>query len=244
MIPACTVVNVSEQCSSWLLNLIHAQHATTNTFSISTKYFNAQVRLQHVTEAAAESCAFTETEALLLYGGQGTKASLAAADKVWSRAKEHGPPVCLLIVDSTTEKVDDAATQVSRTDLLAWCLTNQFELVECDETAEEEEEEGELVGKDRIMEALRSHTWSSMELLEPTDSASAKRDDTKEEEKMVEASMNSFESLFADLALMKEKAEGMSAGDRRVYAEQVAMAFYAAMGGSDDDEVEDDGTDD
>ena len=119
--------------------------------------------------------------------------------------------------------------------------------MECDETAEEEEE-GELVGKDRIMEALRSHTWSSMELLEPTDSASPEEKDDdkkqKEEEKKVEASMNSFESLFADLALMKEKAEGMSAGDRRVYAEQVAMAFYAAMGGSDDDEVEDDGTDD
>ncbi len=51
----------------------------------------------------------------------------------------------------------------------------------------------------------------------------------------LEANMDSFESLFAQLASMKEKSSNLSPADRKLYAEQVAMSFYAAMGSSDDE---------
>ena len=47
--------------------------------------------------------------------------------------------------------------------------------------------------------------------------------------------MDSFESLFAQLASMKEKSSNLPPADRKLYAEQVAMSFYAAMGISDDE---------
>lgn len=50
--------------------------------------------------------------------------------------------------------------------------------------------------------------------------------------------METFESLFSELASMKEKSSSLPSAERRAYAEKVAMAFYAALGGSDD-ELED-----
>ena len=109
-------------------------------------------------------------EALLLYC-EATKHSLQLADQVWTRLnKESAPEVRVCIVDTTKEKAE-TDTDLSRTEIMSWCLGRQFELVECDEVAEGEDEEvggiADLVGKDRIVEALRSHTWSTMKLLSP-----------------------------------------------------------------------------
>ena len=58
--------------------------------------------------------------------------------------------------------------EASRTAILEWCLTNQFELIETD--IEEDEEElddfSDKEGKARIASALKAHTWSNLELLE------------------------------------------------------------------------------
>ncbi|XP_038077867.1 alpha- and gamma-adaptin-binding protein p34-like [Patiria miniata] len=47
----------------------------------------------------------------------------------------------------------------------------------------------------------------------------------------------SFEGLFARMAAMKERAAGLSGEERKRYAEKVAVSFWKALGG-DDDEVE------
>ena len=139
-------------------------------FTVQTKYFNADIQLNHfshsqLSEVDPEPC-LSSTEALLLYC-EGTKDSFQRAEKVWSRVKEFSPAVCLCIVDSTKDKAE-SETELTRTDIMSWCLSNQFELVECDEVVEEAVGDIEdKVGKDRILEALRSHTWSSMELLPP-----------------------------------------------------------------------------
>lgn len=45
----------------------------------------------------------------------------------------------------------------------------------------------------------------------------------------------SFEELFQKLAAMKERASSLPANERKEYAEKVAMAFWRAMGGSEDE---------
>ncbi|GFS84159.1 alpha- and gamma-adaptin-binding protein p34 [Nephila pilipes] len=47
----------------------------------------------------------------------------------------------------------------------------------------------------------------------------------------------SFDALFSRFASMKEKASGLTGEDRKKYAEKVAVAFWRAMGG-DEDEIE------
>ena len=75
-----------------------------------------------------------------------------------------------LLIIHTIDKEGD----VTRTEIMSWCLNNHFELVECDEVAEDDCSDGDdsggivdIVGKARILEALKSHTWSTMELVEP-----------------------------------------------------------------------------
>ncbi|XP_033751076.1 alpha- and gamma-adaptin-binding protein p34-like [Pecten maximus] len=46
----------------------------------------------------------------------------------------------------------------------------------------------------------------------------------------------SFEKLFANFRLMKEKAESLPLDERKIYAEQVATSFWRAIGGEDSDE--------
>ncbi|GBL93471.1 hypothetical protein AVEN_59673-1 [Araneus ventricosus] len=47
----------------------------------------------------------------------------------------------------------------------------------------------------------------------------------------------SFEALFAKFASMKDRASGLNGDERKKYAEKVAIAFWRAMGG-DEDEIE------
>lgn len=49
------------------------------------------------------------------------------------------------------------------------------------------------------------------------------------------AENESFEELFQKLAAMKERASSLPASERKDYAEKVAMAFWRAMGGSEDE---------
>ena len=87
---------------------------------------------------------------------------------MWERIKEHFPSVCLFLVKSASDD-NISEGEATRTAILEWCLSNQFELVET-ETTEEDEEEiddfGEKEGKTRIVSALKAHTWSNLELLE------------------------------------------------------------------------------
>ena len=62
--------------------------------------------------------------------------------------QENEPAVCLFIVDTTKDTVVDGSGEVTRTQILSWCLDNNFELVECDEVAEDDngsDEEGGLI---------------------------------------------------------------------------------------------------
>lgn len=51
---------------------------------------------------------------------------------------------------------------------------------------------------------------------------------------------DSFEALFSELASMKDVASSLPPDQRRAYAEKVALSFYAALGGSDTEDEEDD----
>ena len=51
-------------------------------------------------------------------------------------------------MDTTKDTVVDGSGEVTRTQILSWCLDNNFELVECDEVAEDDngsDEEGGLI---------------------------------------------------------------------------------------------------
>ena len=93
------------------------------------------------------------------------------ADKVWEKIKENCPAVCLYVVPTASDDTKGGA-EASRTEILDWCLTNQFELVQCDDGDDDEEEDDfdEREGKVRIVSALKAHTWSNLQLEEESPS--------------------------------------------------------------------------
>jgi len=238
----CSLVNLTASSpANWILDLILDQedtqvHDENYNLNLKTKYYNATVKLKHFTYAdlSNKQCQHFEcTEALLLYCDT-TSDSLEKAEDVWILAKEHDPAVCLLIVDSTEERVEEGAGQVSRTEIVSWCLKHNFELIESDEVDESEPGEiGDIVGKCRILEALKSHTWSTMQII-PSPADQQKQE--KKESQNLEESIDSFEVLFAELATIKAKADNLPPDERKAYAEKIALSFYAAMGGSDDED--------
>ena len=79
--------------------------------------------------------------------------------------REFSPAVCLYVVPTASDVSE--AGEVTRTEILDWCLTNQFELVQCDDEEDEEGDEfDEREGKVRIVSALKAHTWSNLRLEE------------------------------------------------------------------------------
>ena len=75
----------------------------------------------------------------------------------------------MYVVPTASDDTKDE-TEARRTDILDWCLTNQFELVQCDDGEDDDDEEeddfDEREGKVRIVSALKAHTWSNLQLEE------------------------------------------------------------------------------
>jgi len=255
MAPNCQIINFTSDNSDWIRELLLGsadKKESTNVWKIETKYYKAVVQLQFVDCDDLLSLNnkedFEETEAVI-FNCVNSKFCLERSEKVWERLREFSPAVCLYVVPTASD--DPEAGEVSRTEILDWCLTNQFELVQCDD--EEEDEEGdefdEREGKVRIVSALKAHTWSNLRLEEEAGSRPSIRSQNTDEDINFESLKNlgleddedediDFEGMFSQLSKMKDISKNLPESERRAYAEKVAIAFYKSMGGSDSDEAE------
>jgi len=235
-LPVCQIINFTDTNLVWLLELVLGRklkdvETTSHIWNIETKYYRAEVQLEevtYITGAEFDSDRFTSTEGIIFYGEH---KDLKNFQDAWNIIqKTASPAVCLLVVESVQG--------VQRTQVLEWCLTNQFELVECDEETEEDSAEDgieEAIGRDRVPEALKAHTWSNLQLLgQETEGGGGESEDAQDV--AGDSEEDDFETLFSQLGVIKARASNMSDSERKAYAEQVATAFYMAMGGSDEEE--------
>ena len=186
-----------------------------------------------------------------------SKDTIKMVEKVWEKLEESSPSVCLLVSDKCENSQGSEPVKFSQQEILNWCLKNEFELVDLsdedlsDEDLSEDKEDDfdDKFGKDRIVEALLAHTWTNLVLLKE-DSERQKNlanrikelEDSDDEygdfvtcpEADLETDCD-FESLFSKLTTMKDKASDLPDSDRKVYAENVAIAFFKAMGGTEED---------
>lgn len=272
MTPCCTLVNFTNDSLDWLLELClgssYDKGKSEFPWDIETKYYKASIcikvkQAEDLLTGPDPVASLSSTEAIMFYCDT-SKATLKRIDSAWGRVKEACPPVCLLVVEHATDQ-DLKAGEASRTEILAWCLEHHFELVECDEGEEdddvgEDEDEGieEKLGRARVVEALKAHTWSNLELLEsgpagrrpvPLDEEGGSGSEGEEEEGEVGEQVRNllaavgsddededFGALFSQLASMRDQSSNLQGEDRKAYAEQVALAFYKAIGGGSDDE--------
>jgi len=258
MLPKCKIIDFTSSGCDWLLSLILGETPKPSEtdgykWNIVTKYYRATVQIEtHASEKVLTDILdvgeWEDTEAVI-FNCVNTKLCLGQSEKVWTKIKEFGPAVCLFVVPTAS---DDVKTdlEASRTNILDWCLTNQFELVQCDDDQEEDEFD-EREGKDRILSALKAHTWSNLEL---GDEKNETKTPAHEHEESISESLNqmnfsslqgdddeeiNFEDLFSQFHKMKEMSKTLPESERKAYAEKVALAFYKSIGGESGDESED-----
>lgn len=251
MIPTCLIVNFSGSKADWVVELLTGQSVAGTTgsisWSIATKYYTAKVQLKSVT---AQECLGTDSieevtdiEAVVFVCDISMDTiSLVEAVRLRLQRKWE-PSVCLLVSgqcdhDKLTKNV------FPKQELMSWCLKNEFELVDLADDHTSEDEFPDTSGKERIQEALLAHTWTNHVLIKEgavnLSNAVVNIDDSDEEYgdfvacSEVENDID-FESLFSKLANMKDKASDLPDAERKAYAENVAIAFYKAMGGNEGD---------
>ena len=144
--------------------------------------------------------------------------------------------MCLYVVQTASDTVTTGSGEATRTEILDWCLTHQFELVQCDDT-EDEDDFDEREGKERVVSALKAHTWSNLILAgdlpasqQPNIPASDSNKDNDgdnnigsilESLTVEDGDDINFEDLFSQLNKMKEVSKNLPEHERKAYAEMV-----------------------
>jgi len=250
MPPNCKVINFTSSDMTWLEEMLLGEDKqslnTKKTFlwRVVTKYYKAEVVLKLLDyEDLTVDEEFNNTEAIVFYCDT-TKETLEKAELAWMKIKESSPAVCLFVVETATDHVK-SEKEVSRTQILDWCLSNQFELVECNENDDNDDESDleqfdEKAGRQRILQALRAHTWSNLELIEESENFDEAEDDLHESDdsntllarsgEEYDNEGPSFEDLFSQISKMKDVSNNLPDKDRKAYAEKVALAFYKSIG--------------
>jgi len=267
MLPKCKIIDFTSSSNGcdWLLSLIlgdtpqKLSDSDGYKWNIVTKYYRATVQIDtHSSEKVLSDILDTldwEDSEAVIFNCVNTKLCLGQSEKLWSKIKEFCPAVCLYVVPTASDDVN-TDLEASRTDILDWCLTNQFELVQCDDADQDEEDEfDEREGKERILSALKAHTWSNLELGdEPGETCADSTTAVNAQEDSISESLNqmnfsslqgdddeeiNFEDLFSQFHKMKEMSKTLPESERKAYAEKVALAFYKSIGGDSGDESED-----
>ncbi|XP_046861615.1 alpha- and gamma-adaptin-binding protein p34-like [Xenia sp. Carnegie-2017] len=172
----------------------------------------------------------------------------------------------LLLIGSKSEHEKDSSLLTNILKLSVKCSFEFIDLNE--EVSEEEDDFPDTIGIARISQALEATDWPNLHIKGMTckKQVATNKQETKDgENKEINEISNTtsheelnsfcgildgieddvnldsdipFDKLFSQMKIMKEKAEKLPHLQRKAYAEQVAVAFWKAIGG-DDDEIED-----
>ncbi|GIY12898.1 alpha- and gamma-adaptin-binding protein p34 [Caerostris extrusa] len=237
-------------------------------WSFSNKYYSSKVNLYALKEKADLDTAFVNNIKAIIIYFEGQEQSCFEKIESWFST--------LINIDAEVK--------------LLWCVEHEYELVELNPFPENDDDEGEInqnpQGYERVSEALQSHTWANLVLLEDRFAAkeSPKEGEDKEENNLDTSKKSSyaavaatsgvkkevtseqkenknfivmedealekillengardstdepnFEEMFEKFASLKEKASSLEGEERKKYAEKVAIAFWRAIGGPEDE---------
>ncbi|XP_064474890.1 alpha- and gamma-adaptin-binding protein p34-like [Ornithodoros turicata] len=189
------------------------------TWNLNTKYYTAQVPVHWRNERyqPEDEPLLCHIHGLVLFcNTDQIEVSLERATEWLSHCNEA--QVTLLVIRTSHHCAEEEEEEEEEPpELQTWCLKHQCELVCWHDDA----------GIQRIREALSAHPWPQLQK-----HAAESADVAEGEDDGLPAS---FEELFAHFRELKEKAEGMTGEERRDFAEKVAVQFWKACGGDDDE---------
>lgn len=235
------VYNKSSCCDADIRSSLNEK--TDNVITFDNKYFTVSVEMCFETELPVEEILDT-VEAFLFVVDEpkdSVKSVLNCINVFEDFLNDANPEIKLLLLNSEQSEYE--------TEFLEWCIDHEFEFVKLKSSDSGESDEsnglmGESEGFARILGALECHMWPYriMKDDKPEKQASETYNvvDTAltDLESMMEGDEigGDFEGMFANMNKIKEVAGQLPDEERKKFAENVALSFWRAMGG-DDDEV-------
>ena len=224
-------------------------------WKIENKYYCADVKLIVITNREEKPDWLTKKEleitAIVIVFDQ-VQSSFEEA-KEWLPDVEAQDASVLLLVGSKSrqpftnnEDAKDASSLTS--EVLKFSIKHSFEFVDLNEEVDPEDDFPDTVGFARIVQALQATEWPSLQMKGQTttalesESAADKEKSTSDVPEtdfntlhdafdgvMEEADLDgepSFDKLFSQMKLMKDKAESLPHSERKAYAEQVNICGH------------------
>ncbi|KAH0945839.1 hypothetical protein HN011_011509 [Eciton burchellii] len=259
-LPQVLIVSTKEGKAKGIAESIGAKHSSQKDnfvdylWDIDNKYYTSQILIRTI-ERMPSKLPVEGISALIIY-----------YDPQTNNIDQELEHLTFLITALTTAEIllfscSIISDTLLRDKVLNWCLRNKFELVELQETGDPEfDTDGNKYGIERIIEALHAHTWPNMvlkdkpglgdtlklnEIGEQFENIQLTRNERVEKlhmQHMLDGIMGDedadFGELFDQLMAMKEHAASLPTNARRIVAEQIATAFWKAIGG-DHLEIED-----
>lgn len=119
-------------------------------------------------------------------------------------------------------------------------LTEKFDdliQIELDLSNQTNDDQEKFDGLDEFVNSLFVHTWFNMELksepktepIKPHKEEALKEDENSDDENF------NFESMISNLSEMRDKANGLSFEERKLYAENIVKKFWLTIGGNEEE---------
>jgi len=258
---SCLIYNKTKSDSDDVIKLLFAKQDVRKDASIGSfwhiknKYYSAQVKIL-VQDKIGQANEDDDVRAVIHYACD-VSSEWEAELNAWHKAlfcdvtvnqDDDDERIKMVVYQSLQEANESVVDQ-----LKSWALSKSVELVDLSEPPDHDQEIGSPfhTGNNRVVDALTAYAgWPPPTTAAATSASSASADEgeKKAESEEVEAGNGgeddpTFEQLFSQLSKFRESAESLPNDQRKALAEELAIAFYSAIGGGDSDESEDDGND-
>ncbi|KAH8039694.1 hypothetical protein HPB51_008287 [Rhipicephalus microplus] len=210
-------------------------------WAVETKYYTATIYL-HTTSASVVDYddSAENIHGLIVLFNPNQKDTLEQADKWIDKCR------CDVVLLVCGRCPSAAEPQGKQQQVLEWCVERSCELIETQPNDEDDEEDA--TGVRRIVEALHAHPWPQLEMKGKENHKHLSVNLTKKffiaastdlklfsEAMATDGDDVSFEELFAKFKDMKVQADKLSGEERKKFAEKVAIQFWRAFGGEEDE---------
>jgi len=219
-----------------------------NYLTFDNKYFSVSVQICFDTRVPVEEISDT-VEAFVYVVDEPTsdaQSALRGVEVFSEFLSDVEPTVKLLLINCEESRYES--------EFLEWCVEHEFEFIKyiVSDSGSEDTLMGQSEGMGRVRAALECHMWPyrTMKHSAASNDNHTENGGTDEfgeyasgagplvdfqslmEGEELEAD---FETMFSNMMKMKEVAGQLPDPERKRFAEQVAMSFWRALGGSDDE---------
>nr|CCA27798.1 AlNc14C693G12406 [Albugo laibachii Nc14] len=215
------------------------------TLHLETKYYSADVKIDVCTlpdNFSADSCrpVFEKTyEGIIFVINRNDRSTFVnVCDAMRSIGEDFKPDISLMIVSSSSTISGNSACATA--ELESFCLENCMELIDIDGEGKStlNGDDTQCRGLSRVLEALQSTMWTSMQKIVPKTkdekSIVSASESLKDDTDALDGGLEAFESLLLQVQQVRENGSKVSHEIRRRDAEQVAIKLWNLLGCEDD----------